>query len=151
VFRRKQAPAPVVDALDVAARRRLDRFARRFDAIPVTDFMLFAGPTTPDGRLQAAMDAANEAMGPRLRNTAKGAVAEFVKAAQLRYAERFSVLELLGVGSNRASSADDRFRVFQSLERAVVALVLWNQLDDETRSALGGPWAELIEAAVAGE
>jgi len=117
-----------------------------------TDFVLFAGPSAPDERLQAAMDAASAALtSPTRRDATKEAVSTFVRAAQQRYAERFNVPELLGIGASRASTADDRVRVFKSLERAVVALAIWDQLGDDDRTALAGPWAELVEAAVEGQ
>jgi hypothetical protein len=44
--------------------------------------------------------------------------------------------------------AEDRTRFLQSVERTVVALILWDELDDEDRAALVGPWADLLAPLV---
>jgi hypothetical protein len=85
------------------------------------------------------------------REATKAAVGRFVQAAQHRYAERFNVSELIGLSAGAPATADDRVRVFSSLERAVAAVILWDRIDDETRAALGGPWSSLVEAAVGDE
>jgi hypothetical protein len=140
---------PWAAGLDARARLRLERFAREFDQVRASDFHHFAGPSTPDADLRAAMDAALDELHAESRRTAtKEAVARFVQAAQHRYSERFGVAELLGLSAGAPATADDRVRVFSSLERAVAVVILWDQLDDETRIALAGPWASLVEAAV---
>jgi hypothetical protein len=148
VFRSK-APAIGLDGLDARARQRLDRFAALFDNVSETDLIRFAGPEEPDVRLRAAMTTAqHELRTPTRRDAVKAAVDRFVHAAQQRYAEHFSLPELFGIGAIARQSAPDRIRVFQALERAVVAVVLWDHLDDETRAVLAGPWAELVDAAM---
>ena len=72
----------------------------------------------------------------------------FVAAAEHRYAERFGFAELVGLSPGAPGTAADRVRVFQGLERAVVAVILWDHLDDETRVLLAGPWAAHVEYAV---
>jgi hypothetical protein len=151
VFGRKAA-APTANGLDSRARRRLERFAAMFDDIAEGDLLLFGGPDEPDAVLAEAMRVADLALGTGIvRAATKAAVQEFVHAAQVRFIERFSITALLGVSDRSRPSANDRVRVFKSLERTVVALVVWDRLDATEQAALAGPWRELVEHAVEGE
>jgi hypothetical protein len=130
-------------------RGRLDRFADRFDELSPAEYSLFAGPIAPDAHLEAAIGVARGEVGTGLRHNAiKAAVDRFRETALRRYAERWSVGELLGLRQIAPASAADRVRVLRSLERAVAALILWDRLDDGTRVALAGPWADLVEASL---
>jgi hypothetical protein len=145
-------PASSDDAfafLSRVERDRLDRFANQFDDIASGDFALYAGPARPDSQLEHAMRTVLTELGTGRRHDAiKAAIDRFRDAAMRRYSERFSALELLGLRQVEASGPADRVRVLQSLERAVAALILWDRLDDQTRAALAGPWAELVERSV---
>jgi len=137
------------DGLDARARQRLERFAEEYDQIEAGQFHMFAGPDKPDDELRAAMDRAlAELTVESRRGAAKAAVGKFVASAQHRYSERFGVAELFGLQMGAPTTAGDRVRVFESLERAVAAVILWDRLDDETRTLLAGPWSGLVEAAV---
>jgi hypothetical protein len=143
------APVDLFAYLGRAERERLDRFADRFDELTPDSYSLFAGPMTPDAHLEVAMATALREVGTGLRHDAiKAAVDRFRDLSLRRYAERWSVPELLGLRQVAPSSGADRVRVVRSLERAVAALILWDRLDDETRVALAGPWAELVEASI---
>jgi len=144
----KPEPSPG-DGLSARIRGRLDAFAREFDDIAESDLSLFAGPEEPGAELVSAMHAADEALGSGTeREATKRAVQDFVHAAQLRFIEDFNVLSLLGVGSRARPSSDDRTRLFKSLERAVVALVVWDRLIPADQAALAGPWGDMVERAV---
>jgi len=135
--------------LDARARQRLERFAREYDQIEAAEFHMFAGPDEPGPELRAAMDRALvELQVESRRGAAKDAVEKFVNSARHRYSERFGVAELFGLQMGAPTTANDRVRVFESLERAVAAVILWDHLDDETRTLLAGPWANLVETAV---
>ena len=54
------------------------------------------------------------------------------------------ILGLSGVSSR----PEDRARLLQGLERAVVALIVWDDLDSAQRDVLLGPWAYLAARAV---
>lgn len=137
------------DGLDARARLRLERFAGEYDQVEAGQFHMFAGPAEPDAELRAAMDRAlAELRVESRRGAAKAAVAKFVASAQHRYSERFGVAELFGLQMGAPTTAADRVRVFESLERAVAAVILWDHLDDETRNLLAGPWAGLVDAAI---
>lgn len=150
MFGRKSA-TPTASGLDSGARRRLERFGALFDDISEGDLLLFGGPDEPDPVLAEAMRQADLALGNgALRAATKAAIQEFVHAAQVRFVDRFSITELIGIGSRSRPSANDRVRVLKSLERAVVALVVWDRLDATDQAALAGPWRELVEHAVEG-
>jgi cytosine/adenosine deaminase-related metal-dependent hydrolase len=137
------------EGLGAKVRRRLDLFARAFDELNAKTLVLFAGPSTPDDVMASAMKRADEVLQSGLERAAtKEAVQLFVKSAQVRLVEEFGISKLLGMGSNQMPSADDRVRVFKSLERAVVALVVWDRLDPSEQAALVGPWRDLVERAV---
>jgi hypothetical protein len=42
-------------------------------------------------------------------------------------------------------------RFLASLERAVVALILWDELSEESRMAMLGPWTDLVYQVVGEE
>lgn len=137
------------DGLDARARQRLERFAAEYDQIEAAEFHMFAGPDEPDAKLRAAMDRALvELKVESRRDAARSAVQKFVDSARHRYSERFGVAELFGLQMGAPTTASDRVHVFESLERAVAAVILWDHLDDETRTLLAGPWGPQVEAAV---
>ena len=146
----RKAAVPGLEALDARARARLERFGLLFDGIPADGFHAYAGPVAEDGDLRDAMDAAvHELQNDGRRAAVKRAVGEFVEAARIRYSERFGFTEIIGLSARLGDRAADRVRVFRSLERAVVAVALWDRLADETRMRLAGPWGDLVETAAA--
>lgn len=138
-----------LDQLPRATRERLARFAADFEDIDARDYVLFAtvpeDPSALDGAMARA--AAALAYGPR-RDAVLAAVARFESAAALGYSQRMSLSDTFLLFNSLADRADDRVRLVASLERAVVALVLWDELDDADLGALLGPWAELTERAI---
>jgi hypothetical protein len=143
-------PVDLFAYLGRAERERLDRFAVRFDAIGASEYSLFVGPSRPDAKLEAAMQVALGELGSGRRHDAiKAAVDRFREAALQKYADRWGLPALYAAAQIAPSTAADRAQLFGSLERAVAALILWDRLDDETRVALAGPWAELVEGSIA--
>jgi len=135
--------------LDARARARLDRFAALFDTIEATSFQRFVGPEQPDAELREAMTTADRELGvERRREAVKRAVEAFVDAAQQRYTEAFEPMAILGLRPVVNDTSIDRARVFQSLERAIAALVLWDHLDEDVRVTLAGPWLDLVDRTV---
>jgi hypothetical protein len=140
---------PADAELGARASERLDRFAAMFDGLEATSLHRFAGPADPDPELRAAMDAANRELDAERRRTAvKHAVDAFVDAAQQRYSEGFDPVALIGLRPAVTDTSVDRARVFQSLERAIAALVLWDHLDEDVRVTLAGPWLDLVDEAI---
>ena len=138
------------DALTRAERDRLERFAAAFEQLDPRDYEPFAGTTAPDGEIEAARATALRAIGSGSRRAAvERAIEAFGYAADRALAERaFDPLLMYG-GTARSPRVEDRARLRQSLERAVVGVILWDELDDLEREALLGPWAGLAARAIA--
>ncbi len=138
-----------LDQLPCAARERLARFAADFEDIDARDYALFATVPEDASALHRAMARADAALaeGPR-RDAVRAAVAKFESAAALGYSQRMSLSDTFLLFNSLADRADDRVRLVASLERAIVALVLWDELDADDLGALLGPWAEVTERAI---
>jgi hypothetical protein len=133
-----------VDALDglrPAERDRLEAFAAVFDRIDAGSYSTFTETTESDAVL-AVKDRAVALIGsgPR-RETVRAAVGAFVDAATVAYSRRMALPDTFLLFQSLPDRAEDRVRFLGSVERAVVALILWDELDDEDRVALLGPWA----------
>ena len=125
-------------------RARLDRFAKAFDRIDASAYHRFAEVTVGD-EVRAAQDAAVEAIGDGPRRVAvRAAVDSFVDAAAAAYSRRTLASEWL-IQRSLPDRAEDRARFAASVERAVVGLILWDELDDEHLAALIGLWAPFVE------
>lgn len=137
------------DALTRAERDRLERFAALFEQLDPRDYEPFAGATASDGEIEAARVVALLAIGSASRRAAvERAIETFTRAADRALAERaFDPLLMYG-GMARSPRVEDRARLRQSLERAIVAVILWDELDDLDRDILLGPWAHLAGRAV---
>jgi len=55
---------------------------------------------------------------------------------------------MLFAGFGQAPRAEDRVRFQQALERAVVATIVWDEITDEERDLLAGPWTALLRNAL---
>jgi hypothetical protein len=73
------------------------------------------------------------------------AIASFREAADVALAQRMPVPQMLFAGFGRAPRAEDRVRFQQTLERAVVATIVWDELSEDERDVLAGPWLPLLE------
>lgn len=125
----------------------MERFALAFERLDASSYAMFAD--IPD---QAAVDRAQAAALDRVgagrrRDAVRAAVRAFVNEATLAYARRFSVPDILLFRSLQ-DRAVDRVRFLASVDRAVVGLILWDDLEDDDRVALVGPWLTFVEALV---
>jgi hypothetical protein len=136
------------DALTPLERHRLERFANAFDLVDASSYMTFvdARPSADLGRAQEDVLHAL-ASGPR-RDAVRAAVDAFVHAGTVAYSRRTSLPDTLMLFQSLPDRAEDRVRFLASLERAVVAVILWDELSEDDRQALAGPWAVRVEAAV---
>jgi hypothetical protein len=133
-----------LDGLRPAERQRLERFAEVFDRIDARDYSTFASVTEPDG-IDAAQEHANEAIRtPERRQAVRAAIERFVGAASQGYSRRLSLTDTFLLNQSLPDRAEDRVRFARSVERAVVALTLWDDLADEDRVALLGPWGATL-------
>jgi hypothetical protein len=138
------------DALRPAERQRLERFAAAFEDVDPLDYELFAGTTASEDDLAAARTAALEAIGSSTRRAAVERAAQaFTHAADVAIVKRFNPV-FLYVGIARSPRPEDRVLLAQSLERAVVAVILWDELGDAEREVLLGPWARVAGRAIGG-
>jgi hypothetical protein len=131
-------------------QRRLERFAEVFDRIDARDYSTLAPVVELEG-VGVAKEHANEAIRtPERRKAVRRAIERFVDAAAQGYSRRLTLTDTFLLNQSLPDRPEDRVRFATSVERAVVALVLWDELDDGDRTALLGPWAltviPLIEA-----
>lgn len=139
------------DALRRVERDRLEAFAAAFEDVDPLDYERFAGAAANDDEVEAARSSALAAIGTESRRrAAERAVAMFRAAADKALAQRLPAPQMLFAGFGRAPRAEDRVRFHQALERAVVATIVWDELSDEEREVLAGPWAALLHATVEG-
>ena len=64
-----------------------------------------------------------------------------------RFAQAFDRIDASGYAqlADGADRAEDRARLAASVERAVVGLILWDELPDAALGALIGRWAPFVE------
>jgi hypothetical protein len=137
------------DALRRAERDRLEAFAAAFEDIDPLDYERFASSSAADDELEAARASAMVAIAtlPR-RQAVERAVASFRTASERALAHRLPAPQMLFAGFGQAPRAEDRVRFQQTLERAVVAVIVWDDLSEEERDVLAGPWAALLQHAL---
>ncbi|HEX5240461.1 MAG TPA: hypothetical protein VFW20_05640 [Candidatus Limnocylindrales bacterium] len=131
-------------ALSTAQRARLERFARAFDGIDPMDYDLLIGPRVEDEALDQARAAAQRALGSGARlDAARAAMSSFSEGAQLAIARRLPIPEV-SFTPRPGGDASDRVRFLLGLERAVAALISWDELSDPERLVLLGPWTSVV-------
>ncbi len=139
------------DALRPAERARLERFAAAFEQVDAMDYERYAGTTASDEELEAARAEAIDLMGSAQRRTAiNRAIRSFAEAADRALRGRAPVPQVLFGLAGPTIRGEDRARLLQSLERAVVAVTLWDELHEDEREVLLGPWARVADQALAG-
>jgi hypothetical protein len=122
-------------------RGRLEAFAELFDRLDARDYSTFA-PVVEPGGLDLAREHANAAIAtPERRIALRRAIDRFVDAAAQGYSRRLSLTNTFLLSQSLPDRAEDRARFARQVERAVVALVLWDEISDDDRMTLLGPWA----------
>jgi hypothetical protein len=138
-------------ALPEGASDRLERFAAAFERLNAGQYVLYATAAEGDDGVREAMAAADAAMATDARRAAvTDAVGAFLDWAARAYSNRLVQTDTVLLFQSLPDRPDDRVRFAASLERAVVALILWDELAPEARDALLGPWSEMA-AGAAGE
>jgi hypothetical protein len=126
-----------------AERARLERFARVLERLDVAAYPMFA--ERPDDGLRDIQERAIELIGRGARRDAiRAAVDAFLEAASFTYRDRQEITVAL-LHRQVADRADDRVRFLASVDRAVVALILWDDLTPEDGLTLLGPWSRLLD------
>jgi hypothetical protein len=136
----------MTDGLSGPARDRLARFAVAFDRLDASEYVQFADEHGDPERLRAAMEAARTVAGSGRRMAAlEDATASARDAAMRAYSRRQNLADTFLLYQTVPDTTADRARFMASLERAVVALVLWEDLEPDDLDVLVGPWAEIVE------
>jgi hypothetical protein len=128
-----------------AERERLQRFASAFERLDAGSYAMFAD--IPD---HAAVDRAQAAARDRVgssgrRDAVRAAVRAFTDEATVAYARRFSLPDTVLLFQSLPDRAEDRVRFLASVERAIVGLILWDELEPDDLAALIGPWGAYLE------
>lgn len=132
-------------------RQRLQRFAAAFERIDASRYIAFAEVPSAEA-LEPAQDEATRLLGTGGRYAAvKAAVGLFADEAAQAYSRRPTLTDTFLMFRSLPDRAEDRMRFLASVERAVVALVLWDELSDQSRFALVGLWGEIAEEVVAAD
>jgi hypothetical protein len=101
----------------------------------------------PGPEVAAAQERALEVLGGGARRAGvRAAVDAFVDAAAQAYSRRMSLTDVFLVFQASPESGADRARFLATVERAVVGLILWDELGPDDLAALLGPWSALVEA-----
>ena len=133
-----------LDELQPEERARLDLFANIFEHLDASSYATLTEPFETDDVL-AAKDRALGLIGSgRRREAIRAAVRAFVDAAAMAYSRRLALPDTLLLYQSLPDRGEDRHRFLGSVERAVVGLILWDELEDADRIALLGPWAYTI-------
>ena len=132
-----------------AERTRLDGFATLFDRLDASQYATLT-ETSDTADVETAKERAGALVGRtgRRRDAVRAAIKAFTDAATTAYAGRMSLTDTLLLFQSLPDRAEDRTRFLQSVERAVVALILWDELEDSDRAALIGPWSDLVAPLV---
>jgi hypothetical protein len=137
--------------LTPAERARLERFATAFEDLDPNDYAVYVGNSPGDDGIEAARELAGKVLGSGARRAAANAATKaFIEAGEQAIARRWRVSDLFLGSRGLGGSAEERAQFLTSLERAVVAVILWDDLSDEERETVAGPWARFAEQALAG-
>jgi hypothetical protein len=129
-------------------RQRLRRFAHAFERLDAGSYSMFADVPDQAAVDEAQVEAIARVASGRRRDAVRAAVRVFTDEATVAYSRRFSLPDVLLLRQALADRAEDRVRFLASVERAVVGLILWNELDEDDLAALIGPWGAFIEEPV---
>jgi hypothetical protein len=132
------------------ARRRLDRFATAFQQLDSEVYSAFAAASLDPEERRDALARVQELIGQGSRRAGVlAALGEFrafaVRAASEALGGHASVL----LTRSNTATPEERVRFLASLELAVVAVVLWDEIEPDERGELLGPWEEMATRAVA--
>ena len=131
-------------ALSAEERRRLEHFAQAFDRLDAGSYAMFAARPDEAAVEAAQLEAIAHIASGRRREAVRAAVKAFVDEATVAYSRRFALPDTVLLYQSLPDRADDRVRFLASVERAVVGLILWDELDDEILATLIGPWSAFV-------
>ena len=127
-------------------RQRLEQFAEAFDRLDASSYPLFTEQVVSD-EVFAAQEEALKVIGSGGRKSAiRAAIDAFVDAGSRAYSGRMSLTDTFLLYQSLPDRAEDRVKFLTTVERAVVGLILWDELEPDDRAALLGPWSAFLEA-----
>ncbi len=137
-----------MDSLPAAARDRLERFADAFQGLDSDLYSAFAAAShDPDERLEA-LARVQELIGHGSRREGVlAALSEFREYAVRSATEALGGYHSVLLTRTNQASPEERLRFLASLELAVVAVILWDEIEPDEREALLGPWEEMATRA----
>jgi hypothetical protein len=139
------ASTDALHALRADERARLERFAMAFERVDASRYPAFT-EVAPGPEVAAAQERALEVLrGGARRAAVRAAVDAFVDAAAQAYSRRMSLTDVFLLFQANPESGADRARFLATVERAVVGLILWDELDADDLAALLGPWSALMD------
>ena len=137
--------------LTAEERARLHRFARLFERVDASEYPQLTELAASD-EVIAAQDRAIELLGDGARKAAvREAIAIFIDEGTQAYSRRMSLPDTFLLFQSLPDRAEDRVRFLNSVERVVVALILWDALKEGDRVAMLGPWGSLVAPLVEGD
>jgi len=126
-------------------RGRLERFAEAFERVDASSYPQFTEVVVSD-ETRAAQERAVALVGSgRRRDAVRAAIGAFVDEGSRAYSRRMTLTDTFLLFQSLPDRAEDRVRFLATVERAVVALILWDELDPDDRAALLGPWGAVVE------
>jgi hypothetical protein len=140
-----------IDRLPRATLDRLDRFADAFHLLDSGLYPAFAAASHDLDERSAALDRVQALIGDGPRRAGVIAVlGEFREFAVRSATEALGGANAVLLTRTNTSSPEERLRFLASLELAVVAVLLWDEIESDEREELLGPWAEMATRAVEG-
>jgi len=128
-----------------AEQRRLEGFALAFERLDASSYPLFSEQVVSD-TVFTAQEHALELIGKGSRKSAvRAAIDAFVDAGTRAYSGRMSLTDTFLLYQSLPDRAEDRVKFLTTVERAVVGLILWDELDGDDRAALLGPWGAFLD------
>jgi hypothetical protein len=149
-------PPDVRDLIDELAglrpdeRGRLERFADAFERVDAGQYALFSEVPSGDRIAGSEAEAVRLVGGAGRRMAVKAAVRAFVDEATIAYSRRMSLPDTFLLFQSLPDRAQDRVWFLGSVERAVVAVILWDELTADGREILLGPWTTIAHDVVDG-
>ena len=125
-------------------RGRLQQFAATFERVSAGQYPMFTEMIVTDAIRDAQARAIRLIGSGRRKAAVRAAVDAFVDEGARAYSRRMSLTDTFLLYQSLPDRAEDRVRFLATVERAVVALILWDELDPDDRGALLGPWGALV-------
>ena len=126
-------------------RERLQAFAGAFERVSAGDYPLFTEVLPGDDVLAAQQRAVDVVGTTGRRDAVRAAVDVFVDFGTRAYSSRVALPDTFLMHQGLPDRAEDRVRFLATVERAVVGLILWDELDEDDRAALLGPWGAYLQ------